>query len=503
MAFQRPGVYVQETLNPIQSTVGPNSDSVGAFIGGNDRGPVTPTLVTSWSDYVNKFGSWNTDASNNLPLAVYMFFSNGGSRAYVSRVLGTGAVVATRLFTDRAGTPLSTLRLSAKNQGVWGNSINVSISDSTVTGRFNVAVYYGGNTSAYLVESFTDLSMDPNDSRYAISVMYPASNYVVATDQFSATTGTAKNPSVVTNQSLASGANGADVTSITSYAGFDVIKQSLILNVAGFTDATTVNAAISYAASREDVFVVIDGADLPVTLAGSGNDIVELAASYTPSSYAAVYYPPITIADPTLGVGGATGATKTVGAGGAVVGLYSATDASRGVYKAPAGLQARLAGAVSVQTLTNAELDTLNTAGAPVNAIKFVSGTGIVVMGAKTLKPGYVDKYVPVRRTLIYLRKALTDLTEFAIFEPNDPALWRRLDATVSSFLTSFWSQGGLSGAVPNEAFFVKVDDTNNPQSSIDNGEVHIEVGVALQRPAEYIIIKIGQFDGGTTVTVA
>jgi phage tail sheath protein FI len=124
-------------------------------------------------------------------------------------------------------------------------------------------------------------------------------------------------------------------------------------------------------------------------------------------------------------------------------------------------------------------------------------------MGAKTLKPGYIDKYVPVRRTLIYLRKALTDLTEFAIFEPNDPALWRRLDSTVSSFLTNFWGQGGLAGTTPASAFFVKVDSTNNPQSSIDNGEVHIEVGVALQRPAEFVIIKIGQFDGGTTVTVA
>jgi phage tail sheath protein FI len=173
------------------------------------------------------------------------------------------------------------------------------------------------------------------------------------------------------------------------------------------------------------------------------------------------------------------------------------------VFKAPAGLQARLAGVVSVPVLTNADLDSLNSSAAPVNAIKFVSGSGIVVMGSKTLKPGYVDKYVPVRRTLIYLRKALTDLTEFAIFEPNDPALWRRIDSTVSSFLTQFWAQGGLAGTTPASAFFVKVDTTNNPQASIDNGQVNIEVGVALQRPAEFVIIKIGQFDGGTTVTVA
>ena len=496
MAFQRPGVYVQETLNPIQSVVGPNSDSVGAFIGTNDRGPTAPVLVTSWSQYVNYFGSWNTVATNTLPLAVYMFFANGGSKAYVTRVVNT-AVKATRIFTDRAGSPLNTLSLTAVNEGTWGNNINISVSDSLTAGYFDVTIYYNGSTDAFIVEKFTDLSMSATDSRYALSVINSGSSYVVAADLGSATTGASRNPSVVTNQSLASGTNGSAVTAITSYSVFDTIKQSLILNVPGFTDAPTVNAAISYAAAREDVFVVVDG--IIDTVANQ----LTLAASYTASSYAAVYYPRVTIADPTVGVGGATNATRIVGAGSAVVGLYSATDASRGVFKAPAGLQARIAGAVSVPVLTNAELDSLNSAAAPVNAIKFVSGSGIVVMGSKTLKPGYIDKYVPVRRTLIYLRKALTDLTEFAIFEPNDAALWRRLDSTVSSFLTQFWGQGGLAGTTPANAFFVKVDATNNPQSSIDNGEVHIEVGVALQRPAEFVIIKIGQFDGGTTVTVA
>jgi phage tail sheath protein FI len=501
--FQRPGVYVQETLNPIQSIVGPNSSSVGAFIGANDRGPVVPTLVTSWSDYTTKFGTWNTTASNSLPLAVYMFFSNGGNRAYVTRVVAS-AVKATRSFNDTAGTPAATLSLTAANAGTWGNSINVTFSASTTTGLVDLTVYYGGTTDAYIVEKFTDLSMTASNTRYAVSVINAGSSYVTAVDLASASTGATRNPSVATpNQALSSGTNGSAISSITSYSVFDTVLQSLILNVPGFTDATTINAAIAYAAAREDVFVVVDGADLPVTLAGSTNDILELVATYTASSYAAVYYPPITIADPTLGVGGASNSTKTVGAGPAIVGLYSATDASRGVFKAPAGLQARIAGAVSVPVLTNAELDLLNSAAAPVNAIKFVSGSGIVVMGSKTLKPGYVDKYVPVRRTLIYLRKALTDLTEFAIFEPNDAALWRRIDATVSSFLTAFWGQGGLAGATPSAAFFVKVDATNNPQASIDNGQVNIEVGVALQRPAEFVIIKIGQFDGGTTVTVA
>jgi phage tail sheath protein FI len=251
------------------------------------------------------------------------------------------------------------------------------------------------------------------------------------------------------------------------------------------------------------VFVVIDGSDLPVGNAATSSTQLNLASTYTPSAAAAVYYPRITIADPTVGVNGSSTATRTVGAGGAVAGLYASTDAARGVFKAPAGLQARLAGAVAISPLTNAELDLMNTTAAPVNAIKFIPGTGICVMGARTLKAGNLDKYVPTRRTLIYLKKALSELTQFAVFEPNNAETWRRLNSTISSFLTAFWSQGGLSGATPQQAFFVQANSENNPQVSIDNGELNISIGVALQRPAEFIVIKIGQFDGGTTVTVA
>ena len=505
MAYDRPGVYVQETLNPVAPTTGLNSDTIGAFIGPNDRGPSTPTLVSSWSEYSTLFGSWNTTATNDLPLAVYLFFANGGRQAYVSRVLGASSASGARTLQDRAGSPQNTLTLTAKNAGTWSvNSgsyygISFAVSDSVITGKFDLTIYFGGITPQYVVEKFTDLSMTSTDARYALSVINASSLYVIATDAGSTSTGATRNPAIVAvaSGSLSGGLNGSAVTTVTSYSAFDTINSTLLLNVAGFTDATTVNAAIAYAAGRGDVFVIVDGKDDTVA-----NELT-LAASYTSSEYAAVYYPRITIADPTKGVGAATGATVKVGPGGAVAGLFVATDNSRGVFKAPAGLQARIAGAVSVTPLTSAELDSLNNTSDAVNAIKYVPGSGIVVMGSRTLNPAYISRYVPVRRTLIYLQKALSDLTQFAVFEPNDAALWRRLNSTVSSFLTNFWAQGGLRGTTPQQAFFVKVDSTINTQSTIDNGEVHIEVGIALQRPAEFVIIKIGQFDGGTTVTTA
>ena len=169
--YARPGVYVQETLNPVQPVVGPASNTVAAFVGANDRGPTTPTLISSWSQYTSLFGSWNTSQSNNLPIGVYMYFANGGTQAYVERVAGASSVAATRTFNDGQGTPAATLKLTAANVGAWGNSLNVSITASTITGYFNVIVYYGGSSAANIVEQWTDVSMTATDSRYAVTVI--------------------------------------------------------------------------------------------------------------------------------------------------------------------------------------------------------------------------------------------------------------------------------------------------------------------------------------------
>lgn len=495
-AYLRPGVYVEESLNlaaPVQSTT---SQSIAAFIGYTDRGPVDPTLVTSWSQYVSLFGGWTTNSK--MHIALLLFFSNGGSQAYVKRVTDAGADVSTRSFDDRAGTPNTTLTVTASNAGSWGNEVNVSISNSATEGAFDLTVFYKGTAATNIVERFTDLTMTSTDDRYAVTLVNSQSKFVTLTDEGSIATGASRIPVVASNTYLISGTDGAglpsDATIASAADAFDSILSSLVLNAPGINDTSAVNLLVSYAESRGDVFLVID----PVS-GTSGNQLTR-ADSYTPTSYAAVYYPELVIKDPTVNT---QGVTKTVSPGGAVVGLYLSTDASRGVFKAPAGLQARLGGAVSVKALTNAELDALNSNSAAVNAIKFVPGSGIVVMGSRTLKGTYVDRYVPVRRTLIYLRKAMSDLSQFAIFEPNEEKLWRAITASLEGFLNNFWRQGGLRGAVPAQAFYVKCDAETNPQSAIDAGQVNIEVGVALQRPAEFVIIKIGQFDGGTTVTVA
>jgi uncharacterized protein len=496
--YLRPGVYVQETLNPIPSVVGAESNSVAAFIGFTYQGPVTPTLVTSWSQYLSLYGGWSS--ANVMHLAVLMFFTNGGSQCYVQRVPSATAAIASRSINDRGSTAQPTLKLSAVNPGSWGNSLYITISDTPgTTGYFDLNVSFGDQLVNPIVETFTDLSMNAGDPRYAVSLINAQSNYLVATNLNS--TNTANNPVATADVALsggldfaAGGSNPTQTQIANAVTAFNTVNNALVLNAPGITDATSVGVLLNYAQNRGDVFVVIDGINDTVA------NQLTLAASYTQTSYGAVYYPPLTIKDPTTSV---AGATTVVGAGAAVTGLYMSTDASRGVFKAPAGLQARIAGAVSVAPIANADLDSLNSASAPVNAIRYVHGSGIVVMGARTLNTSFISKYVPIRRTLIYLEKALKELTAFAVFEPNDAKLWRQMTANTSAFLTDFWRQGGLTGSTPSQAFFVKCDADVNPQAQIDNGIVNIQIGVALQRPAEFVVIKIGQFDGGATVTIS
>ena len=221
-------------------------------------------------------------------------------------------------------------------------------------------------------------------------------------------------------------------------------------------------------------------------------DAISFAGSLADSSNAAVYYPWLYISDP---IGRGTGSLRKIGPSGSVAGLYLATDSSRGVFKAPAGIQTVVAGVVAVeQSFSSKNLDDMNASTSPVNPLRQIPGAGLSVMGARTLKQdGTANKYVNMRRSLIYIRKQLKNLTEFAIFENNDEILWSRIRTALNVFLTEYKNQGGLRGATNADAFFILCDASNNTEQSIANGEVHIQVGVALQYPAEFIVIDLSQ----------
>ncbi len=203
------------------------------------------------------------------------------------------------------------------------------------------------------------------------------------------------------------------------------------------------------------------------------------------STYAAYYYPWLTVIDPN------TGLEKDVPPGGHVAGIYARSDTQRGVHKAPANETVRgIQGLTS--KITKGDQDVLNPRG--VNCIRSFRGRGIRVWGARTTSSDPAWKYVNVRRLFLFLEESIDEGTQWVVFEPNDEQLWARVRQTIRNFLTSVWEDGALMGSTPEEAFYVKCDRSTMTQNDIDNGRLICEIGVAPVKPAEFVVFRIGQW---------
>ena len=506
-SYKRPGIYISEFLTP-NATVQAGSTTTAVFLGAHHRGPTdAPLLVESWSQFVSAFGGFPPagTAPGELPFAVYNFFTNGGRQAYVGRILGTGAATATLTLDDRNGVPADTLRVDAKDEGLWGNDIRISIVDRDApNGRFDLLVYSGGTTDAFLQERWLDLTMADSDARHVEKIINNAqlgSRLITVDDLSSATAAPSDTPAVVTGAALTGGVAGAapTTTELTTAVSetttlLDQIEGVAMVNMPGVTDAGVLSTLISYAEDRGTFFVVVDPP--------SGQSVaqaVTYAESLSASPYAAVYFPWVTTTDPSSNT---SGATRLAPPGGLICGKIAETDTTRGVWKAPAGMSTRLVGVLGSELkFRPADLDTLNES--HVNAIRQIPGAGFVVMGARTLEESTADKYINVRRTLNFIKDTLQRSTQFAIFENNDETLWALLESVSSRFLGELHSSGGLKGTTPDQAFYVKCDGELNTEQVIAAGEVRMEVGVALQRPAEFVVIRIGQWQGGTAAIEA
>jgi hypothetical protein len=190
---------------------------------------------------------------------------------------------------------------------------------------------------------------------------------------------------------------------------------------------------------------------------------------------------------------------RTLGPSGTLAGVYAATDTARGVWKAPAGTAASLTGVVDLDVkLTDARNGDLNQLG--VNCLRNFPIYGPVSWGARTANGADQDadqwKYVPVRRTALFIEESLFRGTKWVVFEPNDEPLWASIRLNVGAFMNGLFRQGAFQGSTPQEAYLVKCDAENNPQSQIDLGIVNILVGFAPLKPAEFVIINIQQLTG-------
>ena len=243
--------------------------------------------------------------------------------------------------------------------------------------------------------------------------------------------------------------------------------------------ADVAKAVVAHCQKMRYRFAVID-CEAGQGVAANPNPLASVAGS----SYGAFYYPWIFTAEPGSG-------TRTLTPpGGHVLGIYARSDTERGVFKAPSNEV--VLGALDVEfNVTEAIQDVLNPKG--VNVIRKFPGRGIRVWGARTMAPDAELKYVNVRRLLIYLERSIEQGTQWAVFEPNDERLWGRVSDTIRQFLRAQWRDGALQGRTEEDAFFIKCDRSTMTQDDILNGRLICQVGVALVRPAEFVIFRIFQ----------
>ncbi|KAB2929270.1 MAG: phage tail sheath family protein [Leptonema illini] len=486
-SYLSPGVYLEEVPSGVQPLEGVGT-STGAFVGRAERGVLdTPVLITNFTQFVTEFGSFME--TGYLAYAVYSFFAEGGSRCYVVRVAASDAVKATMTIAD--GTDADLFTVDAASAGAWGNSLKLTIADpssASATTHFKMVIQDGDR-----IEEFDNLSLDSIESKVnGISTL-------VTVHRLAAVSGRPANGTLSFPESGETGA-GSDGTGTVDYTGtssnrkglsaFDVIDD---INIVAIPDIagqrSDILAAMTYCDNRKDCFFLVDP---PKALAPTAVSTFKSGTgAYTGQAFdsanAALYYPWVMIQNPVSKV------TITVPPSGVVAGTFSATDSLRGVHKAPAGTSdGYLNSVVGIERLvTKGEQDVLNPSG--INVIRSFPGSGIAIWGARTLSSMAEWRYVNVRRLMMYIKESLDAGTQFVVFEPNSPVLWGQVRRTISAFLTRVWRDGALFGTKPEEAFFVKVDEENNPQEVRDAGQLVIEVGVAPVKPAEFVIIRISQ----------
>ncbi|WP_375411394.1 phage tail sheath family protein [uncultured Bradyrhizobium sp.] len=422
-----------------------------------------------------------------------------------------------------ASGALGTFTLAAASVGKWGQALRFRV-DDVGSGKFNLSLRDSGTG---VTEKFLNLSPDPNDPRFVTTVLEQQSKLVRIQ-------GAAPNPLTVFSNAPTVGVDPLlDDTTLTKLTGSatddgsaiadnDISLPSLagtkhglwalekadlfnLLCIPPLTFDTDINAATRTAAAlyckqRRAMFLVDplmawnSVASVIGNSAATGLDGTDFGMAR--SENAALFFPFIVSPDPLQ-----ENRLETFAPCGAVAGVMARTDASRGVWKAPAGLEATVAGASALAVkLTDGENGRLNPIG--VNCLRSFPVTGRVVWGARTMRGAdqLADqwKYIPVRRLALYIEESLFRGTQWVVFEPNDEPLWSQIRLNVGGFMNTLFRQGAFQGATPKDAYFVKCSRETTTQTDIDNGVVNIIVGFAPLKPAEFVVIKIQQIAGQT-----
>ena len=534
-----PGVYVEEIPSGVHTITGV-ATSICAFVGTAPRGPANvATEVFSFAEYEQVFGGLTLDGAGQpfaLGFAVRDFFLNGGSDAIVVRVDGSGSKLA-------SVTLGGVLTLSAASGGTWGNNLwaradTLQTRDPANPALFNLVVQEYVDGQALKLERYLNLSTNPTDPTFVVGYLAANSSLVTAskvTGNFAANKqfpdppappapGSPPAPAAKPTDGFSAFAGGVDgkpaatdvigdadaKTGLHALDGVDIFNLLSLPPIAPVADVHALEpiatAAAAYCQSRRALYIV----DPPDTWindwsgkGGPSAGLNTIAGDLTTlrggaSSNAAIFFPRLVEANPLHKY-----QLETFAASGAIAGIFARTDVARGVWKAPAGLEAVFTGVQQLSlALTNAENGKLNEIG--VNCLRTFPIVGNVVWGARTLNGADVlesdFKYVPVRRFQLFLEESLYRGTQWVVFEPNDEPLWSQIRLNVGAFMHDLFRQGAFQGATPQKAYFVQCDSQTTTQTDIDKGIVNILVGFAPLKPAEFVILKIQQMAGQIAV---
>jgi len=521
-ALTYPGVYVEEIPSGVRTITGV-ATSIAAFVGRTPRGSAQePRTITSFTDFERVFGGLHRDYP--LGYAVRDFYLNGGTTAVILRLFKQKDDATTGVAKNDA---TGDLKLRALSAGTWGNKLTLLVNHDGITEDSADAV-----DPALAAADFFNLVVSggpagPNETFLAVTLRAAGGarrlDRVLATQSNLVTLDGAipdkPRPAVTANPVKFTGGDDGAALDADSFelqkdesdvsipkTGLDALEKTDLFNLLCIPpdtlDGDTLEAvyikALAYCVKRRALLLV----DPPnawtrntdMNIPNPGVAVSDLSLSGPAARNAAVYFPRVLAADPLLG-----GQTSAFVPCGMVAGVMARTDVTRGVWKAPAGVDAALNGAQGLTvTLTDLENGLLNPVG--INCLRTFPIIGTVIWGARTLRGADMladdYKYVPVRRLALFIEESLYRGMHWAVFEPNDEPLWAQIRLAGGAFMHNLFRQGAFQGSSPRDAYFVKCDKETTTQNDINLGIVNVIVAFAPLKPAEFVVLKIQQIAG-------
>ncbi|MBX3234554.1 MAG: phage tail sheath family protein [Nitrospiraceae bacterium] len=524
-----PGVYIEELPSGVRTITGV-ATAITAFIGKALRGPTdAPVTITSFAEFERTFGGLHRDMT--MSYAVRDFFTNGGGQAVIVRLYKAVTGSASKATYD-----VTNLTLQAASEGAWGMMVRVRVDQNPATDPnavaaadnlgvnasdlFNLTVW---DKTTGVTETFLNLTTKES-ARRADRVLATESNLVKVLTSLPANILPAAHPGALTDPDVWDSSSSKSTGAKSSPAS-DIAVDSAPLDLAAYQGSQSSKTGL-YQLEKVDLFnllcippdtrgsnvpdkvyqdaliycfnrramLLVDPQDAWKSVSSAQSGAAGMNLTGPQARNAALYFPRIKQADPMLG-----GQVDTFVPCGTIAGIMARTDAQRGVWKAPAGLDASLLGAVGLQVeLNDADNGLLNPLG--INCLRTFKVHGRVVWGSRTMRGADAAadeyKYVPVRRLALFLEESLYRGTQWVVFEPNDEPLWAQIRLNLGAFMHDLFRQGAFQGTAPRDAYFVKCDKETTTQNDINLGILNIVVGFAPLKPAEFVIIKLQQMAG-------